>query len=191
MVWAREDGLERTLSSFDKATPEILNYLVAKGEGLLEKNVSTVNLENGKFESYKEETNAQALSDFAKKLSQEKRLCEAKSPRVQTASNFKHDMFSCCGPEFMTLWTDILELPCLIREFMFVKMVLGGQVQFIGLDILQIPYTLCGSIIYLFITTNLRPLEKAFNNGFSFPCNVLHETLINTAPKITCRVIYN
>ncbi|PWA63522.1 acyl transferase/acyl hydrolase/lysophospholipase [Artemisia annua] len=72
----QEDGLERTLSSFDKATPENLDHLVKKGEGLLEKKVSTVNLENGKFEPYMDKTNAQALTEFAQKLSDEKRLRE-------------------------------------------------------------------------------------------------------------------
>ena len=59
----QEDGLERTLSSFDKATPKNLKYLVEKGEDLLKKNVSTVNLENGKFEPYMDKTNAQALTE--------------------------------------------------------------------------------------------------------------------------------
>ncbi|PWA34679.1 Acyl transferase/acyl hydrolase/lysophospholipase [Artemisia annua] len=72
----QEDGLERTLSSFDNATPKILDYLVAKGEGLLKKKGSAVNLENGKFEPYMYETNAEALAEFAKKLSHEKRLRE-------------------------------------------------------------------------------------------------------------------
>ena len=61
----QEDGLESTLSSFDKATPKNLKYLVAKGEGLLEKKVSTVNLENGKFEPppNMDKSNAEALAE--------------------------------------------------------------------------------------------------------------------------------
>ncbi|XP_071737091.1 patatin-like protein 2, partial [Rutidosis leptorrhynchoides] len=80
----QEDGLERTLSSLDKATGENLKYLIEAGENLLNKKVSNVNLENGKFVPYKEETNRQALEEFAEKLSLEKRRRNLNSPRAPT-----------------------------------------------------------------------------------------------------------
>ncbi|KAI3754751.1 hypothetical protein L1987_54541 [Smallanthus sonchifolius] len=78
----QEDGLERTLSPLDRATKENLECLIEAGERLLTKKVSTVNLENGKFIPYRNETNAEALIEFAKKLSNEKNLRELKSPRL-------------------------------------------------------------------------------------------------------------
>nr|XP_043628568.1 patatin-like protein 2 [Erigeron canadensis] len=78
----QEDGLERTMSTLDKATKENLAYLSKAGEELLEKQVSTVNLETGRFVPYKDETNKQALTEFARKLSHEKRLRDVRSPRV-------------------------------------------------------------------------------------------------------------
>ncbi|KAL8222973.1 hypothetical protein R6Q57_020372 [Mikania cordata] len=70
----QEDGLEHTLSPLDRATSENLDCLLNAGENLLTKKVSTVNLEDGKFVPYRMETNAEALKEFAEKLSEEKRL---------------------------------------------------------------------------------------------------------------------
>ncbi|KAM0014201.1 putative galactolipase [Helianthus debilis subsp. tardiflorus] len=80
----QEDGLERTLSPLDRATDENLKSLMKAGEKLLEKKVSTVNLENGKFEFIpdRNETNSEALRKFAKKLSKEKRRRDHKAPQV-------------------------------------------------------------------------------------------------------------
>ncbi|KAJ0592157.1 putative galactolipase [Helianthus annuus] len=80
----QEDGLERTLSPLDRATDENLKSLMKAGEKLLDKKVSTVNLENGKFEFIpdRNETNSEALKKFAKKLSKEKRRRDHKAPQV-------------------------------------------------------------------------------------------------------------
>ncbi|CAH1449495.1 unnamed protein product [Lactuca virosa] len=77
----QEDGLERTLSSLDRATKDNLEYLIEAGEGLLKKKVSRVNLETGKFVPYSEKTNEDALKEFAKQLSCEKHLRDLRSPR--------------------------------------------------------------------------------------------------------------
>ncbi|KAL7593390.1 hypothetical protein Lser_V15G33533 [Lactuca serriola] len=70
----QEDGLERSLLSLDRATKDNLEYLVKVGESLLKKRVSRVNFETGTFIPYREKTNGEALQDFAKQLSMEKRL---------------------------------------------------------------------------------------------------------------------
>ncbi|CAI9293795.1 unnamed protein product [Lactuca saligna] len=70
----QEDGLEGSLSSLDRATNDNLKYLIEVGEDLLKKKVSRVNLETNKFVPYSEKTNQEALKDFAKQLSDEKRL---------------------------------------------------------------------------------------------------------------------
>ncbi|XP_076890679.1 patatin-like protein 2 [Bidens hawaiensis] len=81
----QEDRLERTLSPLDLATKENLDCLIKAGENLLQKQVSTVNLEDGRFIPDRSETNAQALTEFAQKLSIEKHLRDLKSPRVSKA----------------------------------------------------------------------------------------------------------
>lgn len=78
----QEDGLENTLSALDSATKNNLEELSAAGEGLLKKEVSRVNLETGKFVPYSKKTNEEALKDFAKQLSDEKRFRELMSPRI-------------------------------------------------------------------------------------------------------------
>ncbi|MFS7967264.1 putative galactolipase [Helianthus anomalus] len=77
----QENALERTLSSLDISTKENLDYLSDVGKQLLEKQVSTVNLETGDFVPYKEETNGQMLIEFAKKLINEKCLRDGLPPR--------------------------------------------------------------------------------------------------------------
>lgn len=62
------------LASVDVATKENLNKLVETGEALLKKPVSRVNLETGKFEAVDEGTNEEALTEFARLLSEERKL---------------------------------------------------------------------------------------------------------------------
>ncbi|KAM7507060.1 hypothetical protein LguiA_017513 [Lonicera macranthoides] len=76
----QEDGLTGDASSVDVATTENLNALVEIGNKLLEKSVSRVNLETGMFEAVEGEgTNAEALTCFAKLLSEERKLRQAPS----------------------------------------------------------------------------------------------------------------
>ena len=58
----------------DIATRENLNKLVETGEALLKKPVSRVNLETGQFEEAGEGSNENALADFARLLSEERKL---------------------------------------------------------------------------------------------------------------------
>ncbi|KAA8537727.1 hypothetical protein F0562_027283 [Nyssa sinensis] len=81
----QDDTLNGTLSSVDIATKENLEDLVKVGEGLLKKPVSRVNLETGCVEPSAQETNEEALRRFAKLLSQEKQLREARSPHGHAA----------------------------------------------------------------------------------------------------------
>ena len=61
-------------ASIDVATEENLQRLVEIGNKLLEKTVSRVNLETGKYEKIVGEgTNADALIHFAQRLSEENR----------------------------------------------------------------------------------------------------------------------
>ncbi|KAM7510354.1 hypothetical protein LguiB_009229 [Lonicera macranthoides] len=76
----QEDGLTGDTSSVDVATTENLNALVEIGNKLLKKNVSRVNLETCMFEAVEGEgTNAEALTRFAKLLSEERKLRQAPS----------------------------------------------------------------------------------------------------------------
>ena len=62
-------------SSVDFATKENLQRLAEIGTQLLEKPVSRVNLETGRYEEIKDEgTNAQALTRLAKLLSEERKF---------------------------------------------------------------------------------------------------------------------
>ncbi|XP_040934433.1 patatin-like protein 3 [Gossypium hirsutum] len=71
-----DDTLTGDASSVDIATEKNLKYLVQIGAKLLKKPVSRVNWETGKYEAVEGEssTNEEALVDFAKKLSQERKL---------------------------------------------------------------------------------------------------------------------
>ncbi|EXC24873.1 hypothetical protein L484_013240 [Morus notabilis] len=72
-IW--DDTLTGNESSVDIATTENLQRLLEIGTKLLEKPVSRVNLETGRCETIEGEgTNAQALTQFAKLLSQERKL---------------------------------------------------------------------------------------------------------------------
>ncbi|XP_038974236.1 patatin-like protein 2 isoform X2 [Phoenix dactylifera] len=77
-----DDVLTGTIASVDIATKENLENLDKVGEDLLKKPVSRVNLETGHFEPVDkgEGTNEEALIRFAKLLSEERRLREARSP---------------------------------------------------------------------------------------------------------------
>lgn len=80
----QDDTLTGTDSSVDIATKENLEKLCQIGENLLKKPVSRVNLENGFSEPLKNGgTNEDALKRFAKRLSQERRLREMRSPHTK------------------------------------------------------------------------------------------------------------
>ncbi|KAG6571405.1 patatin-like protein 2 isoform X1 [Cucurbita moschata] len=71
----QDDTLTSDVSSVDIATRENLLKLVEVGERLLKKPLSRVNLESGKFEPLDGEgTNEEALAEFAKMLSEERKL---------------------------------------------------------------------------------------------------------------------
>ncbi|KAK1263227.1 hypothetical protein QJS04_geneDACA017461 [Acorus gramineus] len=78
----QDDTLDGTTSSVDIATKKNLDNLVKIGEELLKKPVSRVNLETGLSEPIEngDQTNEEALLRFAKLLSEEKRLRDARSP---------------------------------------------------------------------------------------------------------------
>ncbi|KAK6938712.1 Patatin-like phospholipase domain [Dillenia turbinata] len=76
----QDDTLTGTLSSMDAATKENMENLVKVGEALLKKPVSRVNLDTGTFDPCAKETNEEALIRFAKRLSEEKQLRNARRP---------------------------------------------------------------------------------------------------------------
>ncbi|KAL6273742.1 hypothetical protein ACE6H2_024434 [Prunus campanulata] len=80
-----EDTLEGNLASADKATQKNLENLVEVGNTLLQKPISTMDLDTGVYEPVENGgTNQQALQRFAKLLSDEKKLRESKSPKSNT-----------------------------------------------------------------------------------------------------------
>ncbi|XP_062102086.1 patatin-like protein 3 isoform X2 [Humulus lupulus] len=74
----QDDNLMGDEASVDISTEENMERLVEIGEKLLEKSVSRVNLDTGRYEVIKEEegegTNAEALSRFAIQLSHQRKL---------------------------------------------------------------------------------------------------------------------
>ncbi|KAH0971412.1 hypothetical protein GBA52_023568 [Prunus armeniaca] len=73
-----EDTLKGNLASADKATQENLENLVEVGNQLLQKPISTMDLDTGLYEPVENGgTNQQALQRFAKLLSDEKKLRES------------------------------------------------------------------------------------------------------------------
>ncbi|XP_020232573.1 patatin-like protein 1 [Cajanus cajan] len=79
----QDDTLTGTESSLDIATKENLEKLSQIGERLLKKAVSQINFDTGLLEPLGNgETNQDALTRFAKILSQERRLRELKSPHT-------------------------------------------------------------------------------------------------------------
>ncbi|XP_050124993.1 patatin-like protein 2 [Malus sylvestris] len=83
----QDDTLHGTVSSVDVATKKNLVNLVKVGEGLLKQPVSRVNLDSGRFEASNHETNAEALTRFAKLLSEEKLLRQASRSTNEPAGN--------------------------------------------------------------------------------------------------------
>lgn len=76
-----EDTLSETLSLIDLATKDNLENLVKTGESLLKKPISRINLETGLYEPVEDGgTNEEALTRFAKLLSDERKLRQSKSP---------------------------------------------------------------------------------------------------------------
>ncbi|XVF15576.1 hypothetical protein REPUB_Repub09cG0166200 [Reevesia pubescens] len=74
----QDDRLSGDASSTDKATQKNMKNLVELGERLLKKPVSRMNLDSGIFEPVDNEgTNEEALSRFAKLLSEERKLRKA------------------------------------------------------------------------------------------------------------------
>lgn len=74
-LYKQDDTLSGEVSSVDIATEENLLNLIYVGENLLKKPLSRVNLESGKFEPLDAKgTNEQALAEFAKMLSNERKL---------------------------------------------------------------------------------------------------------------------
>lgn len=71
----QDETLTGDASSVDVATSKNLQALVEIGNKLLKKPVSRVNLENGRYEVVQGEgTNEEALTRFAKLLSDERKL---------------------------------------------------------------------------------------------------------------------
>ncbi|XP_059635336.1 patatin-like protein 2 [Cornus florida] len=82
----QDNSLDGIVSSVDIATKTNLEDLVKVGEGLLKKPVSRVNLESGIVMPSDQETNEEALKRFAKLLSEEKHLRNARSPHGHAPS---------------------------------------------------------------------------------------------------------
>ncbi|KAK1287033.1 hypothetical protein QJS10_CPB19g01589 [Acorus calamus] len=75
-----QDTLDPAAASVDISTEENLQNLLDIGQKLLNKKVSRVNLETGKYKEVDGKgTNAEALTDFAKRLSKEKKERELKT----------------------------------------------------------------------------------------------------------------
>ncbi|XP_057975416.1 patatin-like protein 2 [Malania oleifera] len=83
----QDDTLSGEVHSVDVATKDNLEKLTKVGEGLLKKPVSRVNLGTGLSESLNQGSNEDALIRFAKALSKEKRLRDAKSPNGNAAAS--------------------------------------------------------------------------------------------------------
>ncbi|XP_058089061.1 patatin-like protein 2 isoform X2 [Magnolia sinica] len=83
-----DDKLTGNVSSVDIATKKNLEDLVKTGEALLKKPVSRVNLETGIFQSLGNEgSNEEALTRFAKLLSEERKLRESQSPNPKSSTS--------------------------------------------------------------------------------------------------------
>ncbi|KAL1188903.1 Patatin-like protein 3 [Cardamine amara subsp. amara] len=79
-----DDTLKGDLGSVDISTEKNMEGLVEVGEALLKKRVSRVNLENGHYQPISENvTNEEALKRFAKALSEERKLRQSRSPKLE------------------------------------------------------------------------------------------------------------
>ncbi|GMI67261.1 phospholipase A IVA [Hibiscus trionum] len=79
-----DDTLTGEMASVDVSTKENMDNLVAKGEMLLDKTVSRMNLNSGLYEPVENgDSNADALQKFAKLLSDERKLRGSNSPTSQ------------------------------------------------------------------------------------------------------------
>ncbi|XP_022027971.1 patatin-like protein 1 isoform X2 [Helianthus annuus] len=74
-----EHCLDSKLSQLDRATKENMEGLIEVGKRLLTSKVSTAKLEQDRFVPWSNETNAEVLIQFARKLSDEKRLRDHRS----------------------------------------------------------------------------------------------------------------
>ncbi|MQL84364.1 hypothetical protein Taro_016880 [Colocasia esculenta] len=81
----QDDTLAGDTSSVDISTEENLHKLVKIGEELLDKPVSRVNLDTGLYEPAGQEKNRVALQRFARILSEERRLRNARSPLARAS----------------------------------------------------------------------------------------------------------
>lgn len=68
-------GLDKNDMSMDNSDPKHLEHLEELGKELLNKNVTTMNIDNEKYEPVDDQpmTNAEALKDLAKRLAERKR----------------------------------------------------------------------------------------------------------------------
>ncbi|KAL4355071.1 hypothetical protein GQ457_06G043940 [Hibiscus cannabinus] len=74
----------RDMASIDTSTKENMENLVKKGEKLLDKTVSRINLDSGLYEPVENGgSKAEALQRFAKLLSDERKLRRSNSPSSQ------------------------------------------------------------------------------------------------------------
>ncbi|KAK9040204.1 hypothetical protein V6N11_015378 [Hibiscus sabdariffa] len=79
-----DDTLTGDMASIDTSTKENMENLVKKGEKLLDKTVSRINLDSGLYEPVENGgSNAEALQRFAKLLSDERKLRRSNSPSSQ------------------------------------------------------------------------------------------------------------
>ncbi|GMI98016.1 phospholipase A IVA [Hibiscus trionum] len=79
-----DDTLTGEMASTDTSTKENMDNLVKKGENLLDKTVSRINLDSGLYEPVENGgSNAEALQRFAKLLSDERKLRRSNSPSSQ------------------------------------------------------------------------------------------------------------
>jgi hypothetical protein len=71
----QDDSLSGNIASVDIATKENMEALIDIGDNLLKKKVARVNVDTGKYKFVDGEgTNEEALTRFAKKLSEERKL---------------------------------------------------------------------------------------------------------------------
>ncbi|KAK9946545.1 hypothetical protein M0R45_012006 [Rubus argutus] len=87
----QDDTLTGQVSSVDIAEQKNLDDLLKVGKDLLKKPVSRVNLETGRYEACSKETNEEALTRFAKQLSEEKWVRLARSPQGHARPKASHD----------------------------------------------------------------------------------------------------